>query len=119
MARIRYAHLKCGVELTRRRACGLVGFSDEPVTDNELTAIWELAKCAPPAANTNPLRVPFVRTKEGKARLTVHMADGNKAKTTAAPVVAILAVDTKSYEHIPTLFPIAPQMKDFYELHGE
>ncbi|MDI9917179.1 malonic semialdehyde reductase [Rhodococcus sp. IEGM 1379] len=89
-------------------------FSNEPVTDAELTAIWELAKWAPTAANTNPLRVLFVRTEEGKARLVEHMSDGNKAKTATAPAVAVLAVDTKFYEHIPVLFPIRPEMKDHF-----
>ena len=57
----------------------------------------------------------FVRTEEGKARLVEHMADGNKAKTEAAPAVAVLAVDTEFYKHIPNLFPIRPEMKDYFE----
>ncbi|MGC0365945.1 3-hydroxypropanoate dehydrogenase [Rhodococcus sp. 27YEA15] len=89
-------------------------FSDEPVSDAELTAIWELAKWAPTAANTQPLRVLFVRTEDGKARLVEHMADGNKAKTASAPAVAVLAVDTQFHEHIPTIFPIRPEMKDYF-----
>jgi 3-hydroxypropanoate dehydrogenase len=104
-----------GRELLFTEARSANSFSAEPVTDDELTAIWELAKWAPTAANTNPLRVHFVRTEEGKARLVEHMADGNKAKTASAPAVAVLAVDTKFYEHIPALFPIRPEMKDYFE----
>ncbi|NMM84430.1 malonic semialdehyde reductase [Rhodococcus sp. SRB_17] len=103
-----------GRELLFTEARTANSFSNEPVTDDELTAIWELVKWAPTAANTNPLRVLFVRTEEGKARLVEHMADGNKAKTASAPAVAVLAVDTKFYEHIPTLFPIRPEMKDHF-----
>jgi 3-hydroxypropanoate dehydrogenase len=36
-------------------------WADTPVTDDELNAIWELAKWAPTSANTQPLRVLFVR----------------------------------------------------------
>jgi 3-hydroxypropanoate dehydrogenase len=41
-------------------------FADTPVTDAELTDIWELAKWAPTSANSQPLRVLYVR--RGQAR---------------------------------------------------
>ena len=90
-------------------------FADTPVSDAELEGIWELAKWAPTAANTQPLRVVFVRTEDGKARLVEHMSEGNKAKTLAAPAVAILAVDRRFHEYIPAIFPIRPEMKDYFE----
>src|SRR5882672_8082649 len=76
-----------------------------PVSDEELTSIWELAKWAPTSANTQPLRVLFVRPGEGRDRLVRHMSDGNKAKTGVAPAVAVLATDTRFHEHIPVVFP--------------
>jgi 3-hydroxypropanoate dehydrogenase len=89
-------------------------FAATPVTDAELAEIWELAKWGPSAANTQPLRVLYVRTDEGRARLVEHMSDGNKDKTLAAPAVAVLAVDTQFYEHIPNVFPIRPEMRDYF-----
>jgi 3-hydroxypropanoate dehydrogenase len=89
-------------------------FSDEPVTDEQLRAIWQLAKWPPTAANTQPLRVLYVRGEEAKARLVPFMADGNKAKTESAAAVAVLAADTAFHEHIPTIFPMRPEMKDLY-----
>ena len=80
-------------------------FADIPVTDEELSAIWELARWSPSAANTQPLRVLFVRTEEGKARLIPHLAEGNRAKAAAAPVVAVMAYDLDFHEHMPTVFP--------------
>src|ERR1700710_1758095 len=74
-------------------------FAPTPVSDEELTGIWELARWAPTAANTQPLRVVFVRTPEGKERLGRHMNEGNRAKTVSAPAVAVLAVDTRFHEH--------------------
>jgi 3-hydroxypropanoate dehydrogenase len=85
------------------------------VTDEELTSIWELAKWAPTSANTQPLRVLYVRPGEGRQRLVKFMSDGNKAKTEAAPAVAVLAVDTRFHEHLPAVFPMRPEMKDFFE----
>ena len=86
-------------------------FASTPVTDAELTEIWELAKWAPTAANTQPLRVLYVRP-EGRERLVQHMTDGNKVKTAAAPAVAVLARDTEFHQHIPTVLPFRPEMKD-------
>ena len=90
-------------------------WADTPVTDEELTSIWELAKWAPTSANTQPLRVLYIRPGEGRDRLVKFMSDGNKAKTGAAPAVAVLAVDTRFHEHIPTVFPMRPEMKDVFD----
>jgi len=90
-------------------------FSDTPVTDEELRDIWELTRWTPTMANTQPLRVVYVRTPEGKDRLVPHLAEGNQAKTAAAPVTAIVAYDNHWHEQIPTVFPIRPEMKDYFE----
>lgn len=89
-------------------------FSDEPVSDEQLRAITDLAKWPPTSANTNPLRILFVRTKKGKDRLGPHMAEGNRAKTLSAPVVAVLAIDKDFHEKIPELVPFRPEMRDMF-----
>jgi 3-hydroxypropanoate dehydrogenase len=94
-------------------------FADTAVGDDELAAIWELAKWAPTAANTQPLRVLYVRPGDGRGRLVAHMNDGNKAKTSSAPAVAVLAVDTQFHEHIPTLLPYKPELKDVFAANEE
>lgn len=87
-------------------------FTDEPLTDEQLRAITELAKWPPTMANTNPLRILFVRTPEGKDRLVPLMSEGNQAKTASAPAVAVLAVDTDFHDKIPELFPARPEMRE-------
>jgi 3-hydroxypropanoate dehydrogenase len=94
-------------------------FASTPVSDAELSEIWELAKWAPTAANTQPLRVLYVRPGEGRKRLVSHMSDGNKEKTLSAPAVAVLAVDTQFHEHIPTLLPFRPELKDVFAANDE
>ncbi|MEP9381718.1 malonic semialdehyde reductase [Nocardioides sp. KR10-350] len=89
-------------------------FADTPVSDDELRDIWELTRWTPTMANTQPMRVVFVRTQEGKERLLPHMAEGNRDKTAAAPVTAIVAYDKNWHEQIPTVFPIRPEMKDYF-----
>ncbi len=89
-------------------------FAPTPVSDAELAEIWELAKWAPTAANTQPLRVLYVRQGPGRERLVQHMSEGNQAKTLSAPAVAVLAVDTAFHEHIPTVLPFRPELKDSF-----
>ena len=80
-------------------------FTDEPVTDEQVAAIYDLVKYAPTAMNAQPLRVVLVRDGEPRERLLKHMADGNRDKTADAPLVAILAADTDFHEHLPRTFP--------------
>lgn len=81
-------------------------FADTPVTDEELRAVWDLTRFSPSAANSQPLRVLFVRTEEGKQRLLPLLAEGNRDKAASAPVVAVLAYDSDFHEHMPTVFPM-------------
>lgn len=94
-------------------------FADTPVDDDELAAIWELAKWAPTAANFQPLRVTYVNSAEGRARLVSHMNEGNKAKTLAAPAVAVLAFDSRFHEHIPTVAPFRASLVPVMEENEE
>jgi 3-hydroxypropanoate dehydrogenase len=94
-------------------------FSSEPVSDKRLRAITDLAKWPPTMANTNPLRILFVRTPEGKERLGPLMSDGNRAKTISAPAVAVLAVDTDFHDKIPELLPFRPEMRENFVADAE
>jgi 3-hydroxypropanoate dehydrogenase len=82
-------------------------FLDKPVPDVLLVEALDLAKNGPTAANSQPLRVLFLRSPEAKERLRPALSAGNLVKTLAAPVVAITAYDLEFYEHLPFLFPHA------------
>jgi 3-hydroxypropanoate dehydrogenase len=58
--------------------------------------------------NCQPMRLVFVRSAEAKALLAPALAPGNRDKTLAAPVTAIVALDTRFHEHLPTQFPAMP-----------
>ncbi|GAA2806932.1 malonic semialdehyde reductase [Kitasatospora paracochleata] len=89
-------------------------FTDEPVTDEQVQAIYDLVKFGPTAMNAQPLRIVLVRTPEGRRRLVDQMSEGNKAKTASAPLTAILAVDNEFHEELPTQFPHFPGAKDVF-----
>lgn len=82
-------------------------FVDKPVADSLLIEALDLAKMAPTAANSQPLRVLFLRSKEAKERLRPALSPGNVDKTMAAPVVALTAYDLEFHEKLPFLFPHA------------
>lgn len=78
---------------------------DQPVPDDLLRRLYQLAVQGPTAANTQPARFVFVKTPAAKERLRPHLAPGNLDKTMAAPVTVIVGSDQAFYEHLPTLFP--------------
>ena len=82
-------------------------FLPKEVTDAQLHQIYELAKFGPTSANSSPMRVVFVKSKEAKEKLSPFLSEGNRAKTLAAPVTAIVAADQAFYEKLPQLFPHA------------
>ena len=82
-------------------------FLPKEVTDEQLHALYELAKFGPTSANSSPMRVVFVKSEAAKAKLSPFLSEGNRAKTMAAPVTAIVANDHAFYEKLPQLFPHA------------
>lgn len=102
-------------DLLFRSARTANSFADEPVSDEQIRAIYELVKYAPTAANSQPLRIAFVRSAEAKERLLPLMSEGNRAKTGSAPLVAILAADTDFHDELPKVFPHAGEgFRDMY-----
>lgn len=101
-------------DLLFRQARTASTFTDEPVTDEQVRAVYELVKYAPTSMNQQPLRIVLVRSPEARARLVGHLADGNKEKTARAPLVALLAADHEFHEELPRLFPHFPQAKDVF-----
>lgn len=89
-------------------------FSDEPVSDEQVQAIYDLVKWAPTSMNNQPLRIVLVRSPQARARLVESMADGNKPKTEAAPLVAILAADIDFHDELPQQFPHFPAARDLF-----
>ncbi|QGV80846.1 malonic semialdehyde reductase [Streptomyces ficellus] len=101
-------------DLLFREARTANAFTDEPVTDAQLRAVYDLVKYGPTAFNQSPLRVVLVRTPEARQRLVAHMDEGNRAKTAAAPLVAILAADNEFHAELPSLLPHFPQAADLF-----
>ena len=77
----------------------------QPVDDAVLRELYALARMAPTSANSQPLRLVFLTSREAKERLRPALAPANVEKTMTAPVTAIVAHDLEFYEQLPALMP--------------
>ncbi|HBC14183.1 MAG TPA: malonic semialdehyde reductase [Erythrobacter sp.] len=93
------------LDLIFREARSYNDWLDQPVSDDEIHAIYELLKMAPTSANMQPARIVWAKSPEAKAKLADCASDGNKDKITSAPVVAIIGYDIDFHEELPWLFP--------------
>lgn len=90
-------------------------FSDEPVEDSTLEAIYELTKMGPTMMNNQPLRITWVKSPEAREAVVAHMMEGNRAKSLTAPALAVLSYDANWHEQFPEFFPHAPERKAMFD----
>lgn len=83
------------------------GYLDQPVSESQLHAIWDLVKFGPTSANSLPARIVWCVSDEAKQKLAALALPANGEKILKAPVTAIIGMDTEFYELLPELFPHA------------
>ena len=111
------------LDLILRNARSYGDFEDKPVPDELLRAAHDLMKWGPTTANSQPMRVLYLKSQESREKLRPALSPTNAAKTMKAPLVAIVAYDTKFWEHLPRLFH-NPDAINWYnkppvaEIHG-
>jgi 3-hydroxypropanoate dehydrogenase len=88
-----------------RAARSYNGYTDEPVSEAELHAIWDLMKWGPTSANQLPARLVWCVSDAAKERLAACTSAQNRPKILKAPVSVIIAMDVEFHEHLPELFP--------------
>jgi 3-hydroxypropanoate dehydrogenase len=81
------------------------GWKPEPVPEAVLHQLYDLMKMGPTSANSSPARLLFLTSAAAKEKLKPALSSGNRDKTMAAPVVALIGYDTQFYELLPELFP--------------
>jgi 3-hydroxypropanoate dehydrogenase len=85
------------------------GWTDRPVSDDQIRALYELLKLGPTSANCCPARFIWLRSTEGKARLAALVSQTNRPKVLAAPVTVIIGYDLDFADRLPQLFPARGQ----------
>src|SRR3954469_14304994 len=79
-------------------------FTDKPVPEELLRAAHELMKWGPTSANSQPMRILYLRSKESREKLRPSLSATNLEKTMRAPLVALVAYDTRFWENLPRMF---------------
>lgn len=87
-----------------RSARSYHGWTADPVTDDDIRAIYEVMKWGPTSANCSPARFLFLRTPEAKEKLAPALSRGNQAQIASAPVVVIAAYDPRFFDRLPELY---------------
>jgi len=81
------------------------GYLDQPVSTDQLHAIWDLMKMGPTSANMLPARLVWCVSDAAKDKLAACAMEANAKKIRAAPVSVIIGMDQAFHEHLPELFP--------------
>jgi 3-hydroxypropanoate dehydrogenase len=92
------------LDLMLRNARSYAEFEDRPVPQALLRAAHELMKWGPTTANSQPAKIFYLYSSHEKAKLGPALSAVNREKTLKAPVVAIVAYDTRFYENLPRLY---------------
>jgi 3-hydroxypropanoate dehydrogenase len=88
-----------------RTARSYNGYTDAPVAESDLHAIWDLMKWGPTSANQLPARLVWCTSDEAKAKLAECCSAANAPKILNAPVSVVIGMDRDFHEHLPELFP--------------
>ena len=88
-----------------RQARSYNGYTDAPVSQADLVAIWDLMKWGPTSANQMPARLIWCVSDESKRKLADACSAQNQPNILNAPVSVIIGMDTEFHEHLPELFP--------------
>jgi 3-hydroxypropanoate dehydrogenase len=92
------------LDLLLRKARTHGEFSDRPVGDEVLRAAHDIMKWGPTSANSQPARFLYLRSRESREKLRPALSATNLEKTLKAPVISIVAYDTRFWEHLPRMF---------------
>lgn len=80
-------------------------WTETPVSETLLQAVYDLARMGPTSANCSPARFVFLTTAAAKEKLKPFLLPGNVPKVMGAPVTVIIGHDLTFYEKLPKLFP--------------
>jgi 3-hydroxypropanoate dehydrogenase len=92
------------LDLILRKARSHSDFEERPVPESLLRAAHELMKWGPTSANSQPMRILYLRSKESREKLRPTLSATNLEKTMLAPLVALVAHDLQFWENLPRMF---------------
>lgn len=94
-------------------------FTDEPVSDQQLHAAYDLAQWAPTGVNGQPLRVAIVRSGAAKQNLLNALPHGNREQAQGAPLVLVCGAKLDFHHDLPSLHPRGERYEQLLAANGE
>ena len=107
------------VDLIFRKARTHRVWRPEPVSEDLLREVYDLAKWGPTSANCCPMRIVFLVSAGAIERLLPALDAGNVEKSRTAASVAIIAYDSEFYRVMPKLAPRNSKAPAVFEGDGD
>lgn len=92
------------LDVLLRQARSHGDFQDKPVPEGLLRAAHDIMKWGPTSANSQPMRIVYLRSRESREKLRPALSPTNLEKTLKAPLVALVAYDLRFWENLPRMF---------------
>lgn len=97
-----------------RTARSYNGYTDQAITQADIEAIYDLLKMGPTSVNQQSARFVWVLSQDGKDKLASLSSGSNADKIRKAPASVIIGYDINFHEHLPELFPHAPEARNWF-----
>lgn len=105
---------EAGLDTIFRTARTANGYDGTPVTEADVRAIYDLLKMGPTSANQQPARFVWLLSQDARDKLAQLSSGSNGKKIRAAPAAVVIGMDLEFRQHLPWLFPHAPDAKDWF-----
>lgn len=89
-------------------------FLDEPVTDAQIEALYEMMKWAPTTMNIQPLRLIIARSDAARAQVLEHLGGSNREQAEAAPLITVVCADTNFHDTLSEVVPHIANAREFF-----
>ena len=89
-------------------------FLDEPVTDAQIEALYEMMKWAPTTMNIQPLRLIIARSDAARAQVLEHLGGSNREQAEAAPLITVVCADTNFHDTRSEVVPHIANAREFF-----
>lgn len=96
---------EAGLDTIFRTARTYNGYTDAPVREADIRAIYDLLKMGPTATNQQPARFMWCLSEDARDKLADCASGSNAPKIRAAPAAVVIGMDRDFHEHLPQLFP--------------
>ena len=90
-------------------------WNTDPIPEETLRAVYDLAKWGPTQGNSTPARFAFITSVEGREKLAAIATGGNPRKIRQAPCTVLIGYDLDFPQTLTKLFPNDPTAPHWFD----